>query len=311
MNLTTLLRPAAAVVLGALVLTGCGDDTKDDAKGTAGTGPSGAASSPAAQPPADAPKKIVSLAPTATEMLYAIGAGKQVVAVDDQSNFPAEAPKTDLSGFKPNVEAITKHTPDLVVLSNDTDGVKQKLEAVKIKVLELPAAQNFAEMYAQFNTLGTATGHSAEAAAVTAKMKKDIDEVVAKAKKPAAPLTYFHELDNTGYSVTSKTFIGEVYNLFGLKNIADAADKSGSGYPQVSTEYIVQADPDLVFLADTKCCAQDAAAVAKRPGWDKIKAVRKGGVVGLDDDIASRWGPRVVDLVKAVAAAVEKAGAGA
>ncbi|MCF2528514.1 ABC transporter substrate-binding protein [Yinghuangia soli] len=309
MKLGTILRPAAAVVLGALVLTGCGDDKKDD-KGNAapaGSAAPGGSSAPAA----DAPKKIVSLTPSATEMLYAIGAGKQVVAVDDQSNFPAEAPKTELSGFKPNVEAIAKYTPDMVVISDDIDGVKAKLETLKIKVVEVPAAKNFTEMYAQFDKLGAATGHAGEAAAVTAKMKKDIEEIVAKAKKPAAPLNYFHELDNSGYSVTSKTFIGEVYGLFGLKNIADAADKSGSGYPQVSTEHIVQADPDLIFLADTKCCQQNLDTVSKRPGWDKIKAVQTGNVVALDDDIASRWGPRVVDLVKAVAQAVDKAGAGA
>ncbi|HSA52113.1 MAG TPA: ABC transporter substrate-binding protein [Yinghuangia sp.] len=308
MKVTTVLRPAAALVLGALVLTACGDNEDgNEPAGAAATPPAAGASTAAL--PADAPKKIVSLTPTATEILYAIGAGKQVIAVDDQSNFPAEAPKTDLSGFQPNVEAITKYTPDLVVLSDDIDGIKQKLESVRIKVVEVPAAKTFEEMYTQFNTLGTATGHAAEAAAVTDKMKKDIGEVVAKAKKPAAPLTYFHELDNTGYSVTSKTFLGEVYTLFGLRNIADAADKDGSGYPQVSTEHIVTSNPDLIFLGDTKCCGQNAATVGQRPGWDKIKAVQTGNVVPLDDDIASRWGPRVVDLVKAVAAAVEKAGA--
>ncbi|MDI2129238.1 ABC transporter substrate-binding protein [Yinghuangia seranimata] len=311
MKSAVLLRSGAAVLLGAVVLTGCGDDKKDDQKADqkSSGAPSSAAGGSAAPATGDAPKKIVSLAPTATEMLYAIGAGKQVVAVDDQSNFPADAPKTALSGFKPNVEAITKYAPDMVVITNDTDGVKAQLEKVKIKVVELPAAKTFDDMYAQFNTLGTATGHAKEAADVTAKMKKDIADVVAKTKKPAKPLTYFHEVDSTGYSATSKTFIGQVYALFGLQNIADPADKDGSGYPQVSTEYIVQANPDLVFLADSKCCQQDAAAVAKRPGWDKTKAVQANGVVALDDDIASRWGPRVVDLVAAVGAAVEKAGA--
>lgn len=303
MKLATVLRPAAAVALGALVLAGCSDDKKDDKKDAAA--PAGAS----AAAPADAPKKIVSLAPTATEMLYAIGAGPQVVAVDDQSNFPADAPKTALSGFKPNVEAITKYTPDLVVLTNDTDGIKAQLEKVKIKVVEVPAAKTFDEMYTQFNTLGTATGHAKEAADLAAKTKKDIDEVVAKALavKPAKPLTYFHEVDSTGYSATSKTFIGQVYSLFAMQNIADPADKDGSGYPQVSSEHIVEANPDMVFLADTKCCQQDAAAVAKRPGWDKTNAVKNGNVVSLDDDLASRWGPRVVDLVKSVADAYTKA----
>ncbi|RMH67259.1 MAG: ABC transporter substrate-binding protein, partial [Actinomyces sp.] len=120
-------------------------------------------------------------------------------------------------------------------------------------------------------------------------------------------ITYYHELDDTLYTVTSGTFVGEIYALFGLENVADPADADGSafGYPQLSAEYLVDADPDLIFLADTKCCGQSAATVAARPGWDTLTAVREGHVVELDDDIASRWGPRVVDFARAVAAALD------
>lgn len=320
-----LLRSAAVLLLGALVLTGCGDsdDSKDDkAQGTpaatggsAGSGPDAKAfpatvdSGGAKVTIASAPKKIVSLAPTATEMLFAIGAGGQVTAVDDQSNFPASAPKTKLSGFKPNIEAITNYTPDLVIASDDTDGLVASLTKLKIPVVLTPAAKTFDDSYAQLTTLGTATGHAKQAGEVAAKMKTDITAIVAATPKPAKQLGYFHELDNTLYTSTSKTFIGQVYAQFGLKNIADEADKAGTGYPQLSAEYLVQANPDLVFLADTKCCGQNADVVAKRPGWDQVSAVRKGGVVSLDDDIASRWGPRVVDLVRAVSEAITKAGA--
>jgi len=317
-----LLRSAAVLVLGALVLTGCGgsDDKNDDKDDKAAGTPSASAAAPDAFPVtvdsngakvtiAAAPRKIVSLAPSATEMLYAIGAGGQVTAVDDQSNFPAEAPKTKLSGFKPNIEAITNHAPDLVVASDDVDGLVDALGKLKIPVVLTPAAKTFEDTYTQLNTLGTATGHTEQAGTVVTKMKTDIADIVAKTPKPARQLTYFHELDNTLYTSTSTTFLGQVYAQFGLKNIADAADKAGTGYPQLSAEYLVQANPDLVFLADTKCCGQNAETVAKRPGWDKVSAVTKGGVIALDDDVASRWGPRIVDLTRVVSEAVTKAGA--
>jgi iron complex transport system substrate-binding protein len=321
MRSVPLLRPAVAVLLGALVLTGCGDSDKGDKPSGQGTaaGASGGAGADAFPATVDSggakvtiaakPKKIVSLSPSSTEMLFAIGAGTQVTAVDDQSNFPADAPKTKLSGFKPNVEAITNYTPDLVVASDDVDGLVAALGKLKIPVVLTPAATTFEDTYRQLNTLGAATGHSREADTVAGTMKSDITDIVAKTPKSAKRLSYFHELDNTLFTSTSKTFIGQVYALFDLKNIADDADKSGSGYPQLSAEYLVQANPDLVFLADTKCCAQNADVVGKRPGWDKVTAVQKGGVVALDDDIASRWGPRVVDLVRAVSGAVAKAGA--
>ena len=140
------------------------------------------------------------------------------------------------------------------------------------------------------------TGHSQEAIALTAQMKSQIDEAVAGVTLPAEPLSYYHELDNTLYSVTSNTFIGSVYSLFGLRNIADNVE-AGNDYPQLSAEVIVSADPDLIFLADTKCCGETAATVGARDGWGSLKAVTNGNIVELDDDIPSRWGPRIVDFV--------------
>jgi len=253
------------------------------------------------------PERIVSLSPTATEMLYAIGAGDQVEAVDDQSNFPPQAPRTKLSGFQPNVEAIAGYRPDLVLLSNDEQDVVAGLDRLSIPTLLLPAAQKLDDAYGQIELVGKATGHPSEATATGAKMKADIDAIVAGIPERAVPLTYYHELDDTLFSVTSQTFIGQIYSLVGLKNIADKADKEGSGYPQLSPEYLVKADPDLIFLADTKCCGQSAQTLAKRSGFANLAAVKNGTVIPLDDDIASRWGPRVVDFLRTVAAAVAKA----
>jgi iron complex transport system substrate-binding protein len=135
-------------------------------------------------------------------------------------------------------------------------------------------------------------------------MRAEIQKITA-GSRPERPLTYYHELDKNLYTATSSTFIGQLYKQLGMDNIADAADKEGTGYPQLSAEYVVKADPDLIFLADTKCCGQSARTVAARDGWEQLTAVRSGGVVELDDDVASRWGPRVVDFLKTVAAKVE------
>jgi iron complex transport system substrate-binding protein len=255
------------------------------------------------------PEAIVSLSPTATEMLFAIGAGPQVVAVDALSNYPDDAPVTDLSGFEPNVEAIAGEQPDLVVTDGSAAGLTDSLEALDITVLELPAAVTFDDVYAQIEALGSATGHPEDASALIEQMQADIDTIVADLPPEAEGLTYYHELDDALYTVTSTTFIGQVYGLLGLENVADPADEGGGagGYPQLSVEFLIAADPDLIFLADTVCCGQNAETVAARAGWDVMSAVQAGNVIPLDDDTASRWGPRVVDFLRAVADGVGQA----
>jgi iron complex transport system substrate-binding protein len=259
------------------------------------------AAAPAAQKTAH---RIVSLSPTATETLFAIGAGKQVVAVDSLSDYPRSAPRTQISGLKPNVEAIAGYKPDLVVFAYDPGGLADALGKLKIPVLKQDAAKDLSDTYAQIGVLGAATGHADSARTLVASMKRQIARLVAPARRLGAGRTVYHELDPTLYSVTSSTFIGKVYSLFGLRDIADAADKTGSGYPQLSAEYVVSQNPDLVVLADTVCCGQSLKTIASRPGWDRIAAVRNGLVVRIDDSIASRWGPRTVNFVRAVASAL-------
>jgi iron complex transport system substrate-binding protein len=278
------------------------------AVGCGSSGDAGVQSS--ASPSPTGPSRIVSLSATATEMLFAIGAGSQVVAVDDQSNFPAEAPKTKLSAYTPSVEAIAGYRPDLVVISDDTKNLKTQLTKLSIPVLVSPAAKVLDDSYREITELGEKTGHNDEAATVVSQMKAKVTELTQKLAPRTKPLTYYHELDNTLFSATSKTFIGQVYGLAGLRNIADPADKQSGGYPQLSAEYLVKSDPDFVFLADTKCCKQTAATFAKRPGFTRLKAVREGHVVLLDDDIASRWGPRIVDFLEQIITAVSSAPAG-
>jgi iron complex transport system substrate-binding protein len=265
--------------------------------------PAASASVPPASP--KPPQRIVSLSPTATEDLFAIGAGSQVVAVDSNSNYPSTVPKTTLSAYEPNVESIAKYKPDLVVISDDINNIKAQLTKLSIAVLVEPAATSLNDAYQQINSLGSATGHVAEASKTVASMRSGIATSVATVPKRTVPLTYFHELDNTLYTVSSKTFVGQIYALAGLKDVADPANTKGAAYPQLSAEYLVKSDPDLIFLADVKCCRQSAATFAARPGFSALAAVRDRRVVLLDDDVASRWGPRVVQLLQKIVDAVK------
>lgn len=256
------------------------------------------------------PEKIVSISPTATEILFALGAGNQVGAVDSQSNYPPEAPLTDLNAFSPSVEAIAAFDPDLVVMSFDPGDIESGLTALGIPVMVQFSALSLEDAFAQIEALGLASGHAAAATEVVGEMRATIDELRSELADDGEPLTYYHELDDTFYSVTSSTFIGEIYAVVGLENIADPADDEGFGFPQLSAEFILEADPDLIFLADTKCCGQSAATLAERPGWDQLNAVASGSVIELDDDIASRWGPRVIDFLDAIVEAIEAYRAG-
>jgi iron complex transport system substrate-binding protein len=251
------------------------------------------------------PTKIVSISPTATEMLFAIGAGAQVTAADSYSNYPADAPTTDLSAFEPNVEAIAAYEPDLVVYASDPGDLQKSLDKLHIPALMEPAAVSMDDVYAQMEQLGEATGHVDEATTQNDELRSKITSIVDGIGDAGNGMSYYYELDDTFYSVTSETFIGNVLGQLGLTNIADEATGASSGYPQLSAEYIVQEDPSLILLADTKCCGQTAAKVAKRPGWQDLSAVGDGGVIELDDDIASRWGPRIADLLQQVGDAVQ------
>jgi len=261
---------------------------------------------------ASRPERIISLSPSSTEGLFAVGAGPQVIAVDEFSDFPAEAPTTDLSGFTPNVEAIVQLDPDLVIVSYDPGALVASLAATGIPVLVLDAAVDLEDALQQLRILGAVTGNGDTAATLIAELELRIAAALAAAPVLEAPLTYFHELDDTLYTVTSSTFVGSVYGLLGLVNIADAADPDGAsfGYPQLSAEFLLLADPDLVFLADSRCCGEDATTFAARPGFDGLSAVKTGSVVVLNDDVASRWGPRIVEFLEQVSAAVARGAVG-
>lgn len=298
---------SALILALLLALTACGGSASSSSAASSSTPPA------AAQWPVTVtgtngsvtlkakPVSIVSLSATATEDLFAVGAGSQVKAVDSTSDYPSTAPITKLSAFTPNAEAIAAYKPDLVVLSDDMNGIVKNLGALSIPTLQLSAAKTLSDSYAQLQTLGTATGHTDKAAEVVSDMQHRIKEAVDSVPASAKGEKVYHEVDQTGYSATSATFVGSVYRLLGLKNIADQAPKAASGYPQLSAEYVVGQAPDLIVLADTVCCKQTAATLAKRPAFGTVPAVEKNKVLEVKDDVASRWGPRIADFVEAVA----------
>ena len=306
------LAGIAGLFLLASSLAACGDSSGESAE-TASTATRAVEPTEIAEFPATVgdltiqaePQRIISLSSSATEMLFAIGAGDRVIAVDNFSNFPEETASIEkLDAYQPNVEAISALEPDLVVISYDPGKLVEQLTALSIPVFAAYAVADLAGAYEQIEQLGELTGQLAEAVQLSGQMQTEIESIIAETDKASPPLTYFYELDPTPYTVTSTTFIGGIMGMLGLVNIADGVEE-GNDYPQLSAEVIVEKDPDIIFLADTKCCAQSAATVAVRDGWGGLTAVKTGSIISLDDDVASRWGPRLVELVRTVAEAVE------
>jgi iron complex transport system substrate-binding protein len=298
---------AALAATAALVLSSCGSE--DGSAPDAGAGDPGSGE-PAAAPEfpvtlgsdtgqvtiEEEPQRIVSLSPSATETLFAIGAGDRVVAADEYSTYPEEAPTTDLSGFEPNVEAIAGYDPDLVVTASDTNDLVASLEALDIPVLVSPAPPTIDEGYDGMAALGLATGQAEEADALIEDLRAEIASILETA--PDESLRIYHELDDTYYSASSYGFIGSVYAELGAENIADEADSARSGYPQLTEEAVIAADPELIVITDQ--VSYTAEDVAERPGWEDVAAVRSGSIVTVDADIASRWGPRLPQLITSV-----------
>jgi iron complex transport system substrate-binding protein len=301
----------------SLLATACGGDDSSDPATSAPLVSSSPAPAPTttvpgatttlpALPDIEPAEKIISLSPTATETIFALGAEGRLLAVDDQSNFPegALSLQAGLSGFEPNIESIAALQPDVVLHDGTVPGFADQLESLGIRSWVGAAATTFDDIDQQILELGALTDTGPAAQALVLQIDASIQQIVDSTTLPAEPLTYFHELDNTLFTARSDTFIGQVYGLFGMRNIADRAEDA-SDYPQLSAEFVISSDPDLIFLADADY-GESPETVAARPGWADLQAVRNGTVIPVSADITSRWGPRVVDFVQLVADSIAK-----
>ena len=243
------------------------------------------------------PDRIISLSPTATEMLFAIGAGENVVAVDNHSNFPKEAPLTNLSALEPNLEAIALYEPDLVIIAFDIGNLKAGLDAVGIEVLMLPAVQTVEEALQQILEIGDVTGNEESAEKLILKMRRQINTISLE-RKGKSKFSVYHELDENFYSPSRWSFLGNIYDILGFKNIADEADPAKTGYPKLSAEYILSSNPDIIV---TSGLGNDSLLqFASRPGWNAINAVQNEAIIMVEADISGRWGPRMVEFCEQI-----------
>jgi iron complex transport system substrate-binding protein len=300
-NLALLLTLAVI----AAILVACGGDDDESNNGTASVTPAstltGAFPVTIIDDDGDnvrlerAPERIVALAPSFVEILFAIGGGDQVVAVDENSDYPpeevAELPK--LSGFDPSVEAIVEQDPDVVLIQFDPGTLKDALRSNGISVLNLASPPSLVGVYQQIHTIGRVSGHAAESQQLTSDMEERINILVANIPDGEGPRV-FHEVDNTLYSVGPGSFIHELYTTLRAKNIAEG---TGQPFPQLNNEAVISADPQVIILADEEF-GESAETVAGRPGWDQISAVRDGRVHGADPDVFSRPGPRLVEAIE-------------
>lgn len=253
---------------------------------------------------AKAAARIVSLSPGATESLYAIGAESALVAVDKQADYPEPAASfaTKVDAYQPNIETIAGLNPDLVIVADDTNGVVAALDRLSIPVLYNDLDDDLAtidDVIAYIRTLGDVTGRGERADEVASALAARVDDVRADVdaiESGEAPSVY-HELDDTFFSAAEQTFIGNVYKTLGAKNIA--GDGGGNAYPQLTQEAIIAADPDVIILADEEF-GTTVESVKARPGWDAMTAVRENRIFGIDPDIISRPGPRIVDALEQV-----------
>lgn len=265
--------------------------------------PPGTSTSPVTAPVPLRVTRIVSLSPTHTETLFAIGAGELVVAVDPASDHPAEARTLQRAGFSDqlaDVGAIVALEPDLVVVGDDPTDIAARLRSAGIAAWRGPQPADVDGAFAQIVELGALVGRVDAARALVASMESDLAELRTGIGSDGT-VTFFHEIDPSLYTIGPGSFLDAVYGSLGLVNIAPA--RSGETVFQLTSDEVVAADPDVILLADAACCGASPATVAARPGWAGVSAVERGAVVVLDEAVASRWGPRLVDLWRAVAAA--------
>ncbi len=252
-------------------------------------------------------RKIISLAPSNTEILYAVGAGAQVIGRDQFSDYPAEAQALptvgDLTG-QYNLEQIAALQPDLVLAAeiNTAEQVKA-IEGLGLTVYYLNNPKTLEDLYTNLDIVAQLTGHEQETAALNESLKARIAALDEKLKGVAVKPVVFYELDSTDpakpWTIGAGTFVSLLIERAGGANLTTVAGVTDA-YPQISIEQIVATDPDLIILGDSMW-GVTVESVGQRPGWENLKAVTGEQVYPFDDNLVSRPGPRLVDGLEALA----------
>ncbi len=251
--------------------------------------------------------RIVSVSPTHTETLFALGLGEFVVGVDPDSDFPDAAVALQQSNLAPDsadLGPLLALDPDIVIIGDDPTGLAQRLSAEGVASFSGPPAESLEDVYEQILGIANVVGRPDLGEDLVDGMRQSIEATIASLPDTSERV-YFHEIDPSLFTITPGTFLDSVYGEMGLVSFMPA---DPSGFAQASNDRVLSADPAVVMLADVECCAVNADTVALRPGWSTLSAVRNGAVVELSDHMVQRWGPRVVELVEAVAAGVASAG---
>jgi len=312
----------ALLAVVAFAMIACGGD--DDTPGPAGDGDLTAGASPTqglatvSEFPVEIPRSdgktltveepptaIVSLSPAATEIIFALGAESSLIAVDNQADFPDAAKDVakKVDAYEPNIEAIAGLDPDLVIVANNSSGIVEKLDQLDIPVFYQDIDQDIqsvTDVFGQITLLGKVTGRGAQAETLLNGLGdrlKVIEDGVQDADASTGPRIY-HELDSTFFTVSDDTFIGDLYRILRVRNIAGSG--GGSAYPQMTQEAIIAANPSIIILADEEF-GVTVDSVKARPGWSVIEAVQTDQIFGIDPDVISRPGPRIIDALEQLA----------
>jgi iron complex transport system substrate-binding protein len=246
-----------------------------------------------------AAQRIVSHSPGVTEILFAIGAGSQVVAADEFSDFPEEAaalPKVTYTA--PDPEQDLSFAPDLVILSSNQEQSVGQFRSLGIPLFYLREPEDLDGVVESIRLLGRLSGHETEAEALASDIETRLSAVTSVIEGVEAGPRVFWELDSTLYTVSPDTFIGAALQLLKAQNISAGAS---SPYPQLTAEAVVAADPEVILLADAQW-GVTVESVAERPGWAGMTAVVEGRIYPVNEDTMSRPGPRIVDGIEALAA---------
>jgi len=252
-------------------------------------------------------KHVVSLAPSNTEILYALGAGAAVAGRDDYSDFPPEATQVPSIGNEyphVNAEAIVALHPDLVlaagVTSSDDVAALAKL-GLTVYATGIDGSLN--DIYHDIENLGALVGKTDAAKTLVASMRARVDAVKTKAATVSTHPIVFYELDATDpakpWTAGPGSFVDQLLTLAGGTNAGNIAKDQ---YAQLSLEQLVSQNPDIIVLGSANFGGQTPELVAARPGWQDIKAVKNHAVYTFDDNLVSRPGPRVVDGLEKLAA---------